>query len=75
MFEPLFQIFNKIPKGCSLQYKFRKNKNGRAMLYIYLDGYVGEHYVRYERSIGIERAKELIPEIINDIIKAGFNVE
>lgn len=72
MFERLFALFSKVPKGLSLQLKFRKNTNGQEMLYVYLSGLVGEKHVRYERKIGIKNAIEAESEIVNELIAAAF---
>lgn len=42
------------------------------MLYIYLDGFIDDHYVGYEKKVGIKNAIETESEIVDDLIKAVF---
>lgn len=70
MFENLFNLFSKVPKGISLQFKFRKNKNGQEMVYIYLDGFINDKYVNYERKIGLKNAIKSESDIIKEIIES-----
>lgn len=73
MLDKLFTVFSKVPKGLSLQLKFRKNKNGQEMLYVYLSGSVNDHWVKYERQMSLKNAVEVEADIVRDLIKAAFN--
>lgn len=74
MLDKLINFGDKLNAKIAYQLKIRRNKDGKCMVYIMLDGRVNDnHYVRYTRQLSLKNAMEKEDELILEMVAAIFN--
>lgn len=74
MLDKLINFGDKLNAKIVYQLKIRRNKDGKRMVYIMLDGRLNDkHYVYYTRQLSLKNAMEKEDELIAEMVAAIFN--
>lgn len=74
MLDKLINFGDRLNAKIVYQLKIRRNKDGKCMVYIMLDGRVNDkHYVRFTRQFSLKNAMEKEDELIAEMVAAIFN--